>query len=76
MPSSGRGDAVNLRELSFTLVVSIPPAKSIELRKAARKCLTDSGIVQTALRSKTKHQGSDRLLACANRQALSTKGCS
>lgn len=33
MPFCGRGDAVNLRELSFTLVVSIPAAKSIELRK-------------------------------------------
>jgi hypothetical protein len=33
MPSCGRGDAVKLRELSLTLVASIPPAKIIELRK-------------------------------------------
>jgi hypothetical protein len=39
MPSCGRGDAVNLRELSFTLVVSIPPAKSIELGKLSVSAL-------------------------------------
>ena len=43
------------RELSLTLVIGILPAKSGRVKKVARKCLTDSGKVQTALRSKFRH---------------------